>query len=274
MAIELANETRLVKKRIITDPTSKPSGPKRTPIAHNYLHDLESLWWLHAWTMIARVNHIPSLQIADRYFDGKIPTGGQRVSLFIQDDVLTDHFEGCLHQSVEALLHPSNFARSKILDEYQNQSDSFSPELSGRIPAILMWLIDYSIEVAKKNNNIPDLILFKTVRSGKKNLRRPKSPSKSKQEGDPAITTSLSPGKQTTRVEQLRSKDASNSKLHAKLIGPHSQPQQSPLAQAQAATTSQTLAKGKPAQKRKREDLPEASTRVLRSSSQKKTRKC
>ena len=57
--------------------------PPRIPVLHNYLHDLEAIYWTGLWIITSRVNHEPSLTWGLKIFRHTLTLPPERLQAFI-----------------------------------------------------------------------------------------------------------------------------------------------------------------------------------------------
>ncbi|KAF9533046.1 hypothetical protein CPB83DRAFT_525402 [Crepidotus variabilis] len=79
------------------DFTLNPKPDKRIPFQHNFLHDLESIWWILLWTMLQRVPFAPSHQYAAGLFVNTRNIPQAREEAFVAGGALISSLFTSLH---------------------------------------------------------------------------------------------------------------------------------------------------------------------------------
>ena len=96
----------------VFDPPSLPAP--NPPIIYNYLHDVESLYWVHLWILLSRISHGPSLMLANEVFLNDGYPSGKRRTLF--ENGIN---EATFHPDVQPLVRFLNGVPLALLDAYR-----------------------------------------------------------------------------------------------------------------------------------------------------------
>jgi len=164
MALEIMTQTRISKP--------EPKGQrmqfldiveddKVQLVVPNFLHDLESFWWLHLWTML-RVDHPESSTFSHLLFKNSTEASSHRLAALSFG--VHKNLRHYLHGSLKRLALSCDIPRGVIYEEYLKYDDIPTSPLSGEAPSLLMQLCDMSIQHAiESNDDIPNLKPFTSV---------------------------------------------------------------------------------------------------------------
>jgi len=134
---------------------------KTKPVVPNFLHDLESFWWLHLWTML-RVHHPESSIFASMLFKNSTEPSFQRYDA-LKSGIYED-LTRYLHKSLKPLARACDFSRGVIYKEFLQYDTILDFPLSGNPPTRLMQLCDICIKLANESTHpIPNLKPFTSV---------------------------------------------------------------------------------------------------------------
>jgi len=130
-------------------------------VVPNFLHDPESFWWLHLWTML-RVDHPKSSIFSSSLFKNNTEPSlrrGMALTQGVEGDLVR-----CLHGSLMPLASSCNVPRGVIYQEYLKYDALLPLPLFGEAPDLLMELCNISIEHAKESDHpIPNLMPFTSL---------------------------------------------------------------------------------------------------------------
>jgi len=166
MALEIMTLKRMPKPE--TEPTDgmlleniEVEEVETKPVVPNFLHDLESFWWLHLWTML-RVDHPESSRFSNLLFKNSTEASLHRDRALIFG--VYEDLTRFLHKSLKPLARACDFSRGVIYKEYLKYDTILNFPLSGDPPTRLMQLCDICIKHANESPHpIPNLKPFTSV---------------------------------------------------------------------------------------------------------------
>ena len=90
----------------------------RHDVMYNYLHDAESLCWVHLWILLSRIPHLPSQTLGNEIFqNARVPSPSRR-RVFL--DGFPKEEIGNVHPSVRHLVTMWDLTREELLDVFQS----------------------------------------------------------------------------------------------------------------------------------------------------------
>jgi len=125
------------------------------PLRHNFLHDVESVWWLHLWTMLDRVPHEPSQKLARHIFVNGPPTL-TREAVFITPGKLFEVLR-TLHPTLSTMATASDATRRTLHYSYRDFKNPVDPECYGKAYDAILCLLQAGIDL---EHDVVDLILY------------------------------------------------------------------------------------------------------------------
>lgn len=127
----------------VSDPALPPQESQVVPVKHNFLHDMESVWWLHLWTMLDRVCNEKSQQLARQIFvHGYLSP--RREEVFTLPGELSEALNSCLDARLLTLKNPCENMRYLLYWSFCT-NDSSNLSLYGNGYRFLLHLLDCSI---------------------------------------------------------------------------------------------------------------------------------
>jgi len=209
MALEIMSLKRIPKPDPeSSDEEEEPDNIKirAQQVVPNFLHDLESFWWLHLWTML-RVDHPESSSFSNLLFKNSTEGSFHRYSALIFG--VYEDLACSLHEALVPLARECNGPRKVIYKEYLKYDNILNFPLSGDAPNRLMRLCEASIRHAS-NHPIPHLKPFTSVVPEQPLAVAEENPtSQSSDEGDrltsrPAAQSATSDQVKSTRKKSTR----------------------------------------------------------------------
>ncbi len=98
-------------------PTAMPELSTNTveattwPVVYNFQHDLESLWWIALWVLLARIAHEASQQYARTIYVNRLGCPQERAHVFVNKGRLVEKLRETMHSSLRGFIN--------LLDEWR-----------------------------------------------------------------------------------------------------------------------------------------------------------
>ena len=121
MALEIMDGRLLLEKPLHTqfknvdnaDNVPRPPPPTQHPVTYDYLHDVESLYWVHLW-ILCRIPHSPLPTLENDIFRNVGDASASRRKLFLDGNFPT------FHEHVEHLVESLENSRAALVTGYRS----------------------------------------------------------------------------------------------------------------------------------------------------------
>ncbi len=153
MAIELTRSTRYADEvqsdypgqgeevyALIGDRSPQKQQLALTPVVHNFLHDIESIWWVYLWTILALVNHSPSNSFAAIVFEDTFNPSLVRGEMLTTS--ISNRLQQHLHPMLQQLVQPVDAVRSQLFQTYRKFKDPSELSVYSPFYGLLLGLVD------------------------------------------------------------------------------------------------------------------------------------
>jgi len=98
---------------VLKEPNHAAPAQHRNAIIYNFQYDLESVWWIILWTLLARIAHAPGQEYAFRIYVNKLENTPERQCIVL--------IRGHLLSKLRAALHDDLSGFAKIMDEFSTE---------------------------------------------------------------------------------------------------------------------------------------------------------
>ncbi len=139
----------------------RAQAPRRGQVIYNFQYDLESVWWIILWTLLARVTHAPGQKYALEIYVNRLANSKERQRVFLDRGYLQETLErGVLHDDLRLFGSLMGEFGTKLRTAYVERKEQvMDPKTYVEIYTFMMMFLRECMWHSMKQR-VPDLVCF------------------------------------------------------------------------------------------------------------------